>query len=167
MKSGFTLIELLVVLVIVSLASMLVVPRIVAPLGGLSLKTAAKKTAGMLRYTQSRSASDKITRIGVFDLDSRRISIFPIPAEKAGDEEEKALAEPAPDMVYDLPKGVFFEKAVLGKEEVKTGKAQILFFPNGSSSGGEILLSNPAGRRYGIKVEFITGAVTLHPQDKL
>ncbi len=42
MKNGFTLIELLVVLVIISLVSAFVAPRITAPIGNLQLKTASK-----------------------------------------------------------------------------------------------------------------------------
>ena len=69
-------------------------------------------------------------------------------------------------MLYDLPEGIRFEKAVSGDTEIRDGVFKIVFFPNGSNSGGEIVLSNSSGRKYSIRVDFITGIVTLSEPDR-
>jgi len=54
---GFTLIEIIIVLVIMGLMAAFAGPRIAKSLGGLSLRTTAKKVAGALRYAKSRSVT--------------------------------------------------------------------------------------------------------------
>ena len=164
MKKGFTLIELLVVLVIISLASAFVFPRLMAPMGNLTLKTATKKIAASLRFARSRAVSEKITRIGAFDFDNKRLIVFSENENKLSDEDNLASGE-QPDITYDFPEGVFLKKAAAGADEVNAGIFNIVFFPNGSSSGGEVVLSNTADKRYRIRVDFITGMVTLAKGD--
>lgn len=160
MKSGFTLIELLVVLIIISLVSAFVAPRIIAPLGGLNLKTASKKIASALRYARSQAVSQNEGRVGIFDFELGRLMVFTgsaLPDEYRADELPAEKAE----MVYELPENVRFEKAVSGDEEISTGLFQVAFFPNGSSNGGTLTLTHEGGRRYRITVDFITGMVGL------
>ncbi len=164
MKKGFTLIELLVVLVIISLASAFVLPRFMAPMGNLTLKTATKKIAASLRFARSQAVSEKITRVGAFDFDHRRLIVFSENRNKLSDE-EKSVSGKQLDITYDFPKGIFLKKATAGADEVNSGMFNIVFFPNGSSSGGEVVLSNASDKRYDIQVDFITGMVTLAKGD--
>jgi len=160
MKSGFTLIELLVVLIIISLVSAFVAPRITAPLGGLNLKTAAKKIVSALRYARSQAVSENEGRVAIFDFELRRLMVFTgsaLPPEYRPDELPVDKAE----LVYDLPENVRFEQAVSGDEKVSRGLFQVAFFPTGSSNGGKLVIANEAGRRYRVKVDFITGMVGL------
>ena len=75
MNRGFTLMELLVVLVIISLVSAFVAPRITAPIGNLQLKTASKKIAGAMRYSRSRAASEKENTSFLFDAPDQQPEI--------------------------------------------------------------------------------------------
>ncbi len=160
MKKGFTLIELLVVLVIISLVSAFVAPRIVAPIGNLQLKTASKKIAGAMRYSRSLAVSEKESRVCFFDFDNQQVSIFLGSAFDSGEPEDVFKNGPA-EVRYDLPEGVLLKKAVSGDIDVESGIFHVIFFANGSASGGEILLTNDRGRSSSIQIDFITGMVAL------
>ncbi len=160
MRKGFTLIELLVVLVIISLVSAFVAPRITAPIGNLQLKTASKKIAGAMRYSRSLAVSEKESRVCFFDFDNQRMSIFSGSAFDSA-EPEQVLANGPAEVRYDLPAGVLLKKAVFGDLDVEAGLFQVIFFPNGSASGGEIFLANDRGRSFRIHIDFITGMVAV------
>ena len=175
--SGFTLLELLVVLVIISIAAAFVGPRMAGSMSTLTLKTAAKKVAASLRYARSQATSESRTYFVLFDPDKGRLTI------KSGqvatkEDKEKEAAEVEQDTgtseemaddnpvkerfkVYALPEGVRFDKVVSDKNEAASDVFQIVFFPNGGSSGGEVLLENDRGRRYNISVDFVSGTVRL------
>ena len=57
-RKGFTLLELMVVLVLLSLVTALIVPRLPST-GSSALKSSAKATAAMLRYLGERSTGSK------------------------------------------------------------------------------------------------------------
>jgi general secretion pathway protein H len=160
MKNGFTLIELLVVLVIISLVSAFVAPRITAPIGNLQLKTASKKIAGAMRYSRSLAVAEKQPRVCVFDFDGQQMSVFAglIPDTE---ESETAFSDTSPEISYDLPEGVVLKKAMAGGAVFENGKFRVVFFANGSASGGEIVLTNDRDRSSVIRIDFITGMVAL------
>jgi len=176
MRKGFTLLELLIVLVIISIMAAFVGPRIAGSMSNLTLKTAAKKVASSLRYARSQATSESRPYFVLFDTDKGRLTI------KSGqtatkEDKEKEAAEGEQDTgtsegmadeavkerfkVYALPEGVRFDKVVSDKNEDISDVFQIIFFPNGGSSGGEVLLENDRGRRYNIRVDFVSGTVRL------
>jgi len=176
MRKGFTLLELLVVLVIISIAAAFVGPQVAGSMSTLTLKTAAKKVASSLRYARSQATSEGRPYFVLFDTDKGRLTI------KSGqtatkEDKEKEAAEGEQDTgalegmadeavkktfkVYALPEGVRFDKVVSYKNEDTSDVFQIVFFPNGGSNGGEVLLENDRGRRYNISVDFVTGTVRL------
>ncbi len=170
---GFTLLELIVVLVIISLMSALVVPKLVGPMSNLDLKTASKKISASLRYLRSHAASEKRTYVAVFDFDKNRLVIINPPLVKGdfhvNNREDRTPIEP-PDnenggpggsRTYHLPAGVKLAKGVSREREVTSGSFRISFFPSGGSSGGEITVANERGKLYKIMVDFITGTVQL------
>ncbi len=168
---GFTLLELLVVMVVISLMSVLVVPQLTGSLARMNLQTASKKISASLRYARSQAASEKITYVAIFDFEKDRLSIMTgqeaqtgetIIEEDLGDGKERATRSTS----YDLPDGVKLEKAVSGGDEIDSGHFQITFFPTGSSSGGDVILTNDRGKRYKISVDFITGIVQLGSWDE-
>ena len=161
---GFTLLELLVVLVIISLMSALVVPKIAGSMVNLKLKTASKRVSAALRYARSNAVSEKRTYAAAFDFDKNRLSIFTSPIDGGENDEEPVEDEEGSasrPRVYDLPEGIRVEKGVAGDEEVDSGLFQIFFFPNGGSSGGHVILANNRGRSYRIGIDFITGIVEV------
>ena len=166
---GFTLLELLIVLVIISLTSVLVVPQLTGSLAKTNLQTASKKISASLRYARSQAASRKITYVAIFDFEKDRLSIMTGQKAQTGQTLKEALGDGEEPVIrsksYDLPDGVKLEKGVSGKDEIDSGLFQIAFFPTGSSSGGDVILTNDRGKRYKISVDFITGIVRLGSWD--
>ncbi len=126
---GFTLLELIVVLIIISLMSAVVVPRLVGPMSNLDLKTASKNISSSLRYVRSHAASEKTTYVALFDFDKNRLVIthptipplvkedFNIndreahegmPIEPSNDEKD----QPDAFKTYNLPDGIKLAKGV-------------------------------------------------------
>ena len=167
---GFTLLELLVVLVIISLMSVLVVPQLTGSLAKTNLQTASKKISASLRYARSRAVSEKITYVAIFDFEKDRLSIMTGQEAQTGETLKEDLGDGEEPVIrsksYDLPDGVKLEKGVSGEDEIDSGLFQIAFFPTGSSSGGDVILTNDRGKRYKISVDFITGVVRLESWDE-
>jgi len=180
MRKGFTLLELLVVLVIISIMAAFVGPRVAGSMSTLTLKTAAKKVAASLRYARSQATSESRLYFVLFDSAKGRLTIKS--GQKATNEDtEKEVAEGEQDegrsedmaddspvkekfKVYALPEGVRFDKVVSDTNEDTSDVFQIVFFPNGGSSGGEVLLKNDRGRQYNISVDFVVGTVRLREE---
>ncbi|MCU0598108.1 MAG: prepilin-type N-terminal cleavage/methylation domain-containing protein [Desulfobacterales bacterium] len=160
MKAGFTLIELMVVLVIISLVSGLVGPRVISSFANLHVKTATREIAGTLRFNRSKAVGEKLLRVALFDLDGRRVRMFSLTGMTSYAPEDKIMETPA-DMTYELPEGVSFKEAISGEDTFETGEIPIVFFPNGSSSGGEVVVSGESGMSFGIAVDDITGLVKV------
>ena len=161
---GYTLLELLVVLIIISLVSVMVAPKLVGSLGNLNFKTTAKRLSASLRYTRGQATSEEITYVALFNIDDNRLVVIPDQKELNEtsheiliDEEQIARAL----LVYELPSDIKVEKVVSTSGEVESGLFSIFFFPNGSSSGGEVTLVNKRGKRLKITVDFITGLVKI------
>ena len=160
MRQGYTLVELLIVLSIISIVSALMVPRVVGHISSMNLRTASQKTIATLRYARNRAVSERAIYIVTLNFDKRCIVLF---KRKNGKTEnppsEKHLYT---EKRYSLPNGVRFEKFITSKEEErKQGIQKVFFFPDGSSSGGKIFLSNTRGQQYLIQIDFITGLAKL------
>jgi general secretion pathway protein H len=162
--SGFTLLELLVVLVLISILSALLAPRVGNSIRNMTLTGAAQKIAASLRYARSRAVSEKETYVAVLDFKKSSLSILTAQGS-AGVKTAKlsidAKEESSRLKVYELPGGVQVAKTKSGEGEADSGLFQIFFFPNGSTSGGWIVLRNDVGKRCRIEVDVITGAVRL------
>ncbi len=156
-SSGFTLLELIIVMIIVGLMSVLVVPVIGSSLSSMELKTAAKKTASALRYCRSKAAMQKTVYVAGIDFATNIISV-----ESKKEFPEKPEGADDPDIkTYKLPDGVYVEKIVSAGQEIDSGNFKIIFFTNGSCSGGLITLAGPGDRQYNINLDSITGIVTI------
>ena len=165
-KKGFTLVELLVVLVIISMMAAFVGPRIAGSMSNLNLKTASKKLASALRYARNQAASQCATYVALLDFEERTVTVR---AEKRGEPAEEGPEESEPDADhpeqrpkrFQLPEGVRFDRAVSGDEEWDSGIFQLVFYPDGGSSGGTVFLANVRDHQYHIVVDFIIGTVRL------
>ncbi len=156
-NKGFTLFELLVVMVIISLMSAVVIPRLAGSLNKMNSETAAKKILASLRYARSQAVSERVTYLSVFDFYRNQVVIrkWEAGSGKLEEEAENSVS----GKIYDLPEGVRLKKAMPG--DIDSGLFQIAFYPGGNSSGGEIIVADGQERQYKIKIDFITGTVQL------
>lgn len=154
---GFSLLELLVVLVIISLMSAMIVPRIGGTIEKMNLRTAANKIAASLRYARSRAVSEKKIYVASFDFDENRMVLF---VDSLRPEKIIEGQEVLPQ-IYNLPEGAKLEMAESIKGEEETELFEVYFYPSGNSSGGKIILAGEKNRRYTLNIDFITGTVKL------
>lgn len=155
-NKAFTLLELLIVMVIISMVFAFVGPRLADSLTKLNSKTAAKKIAACLRYARSRAVSEKTRYVCEFDFEKNRLVI----AKPRLGSPEPQTPNPEPAPAYNLPEGVRF-KAAEGDKIESDGVFQIVFYPVGNSSGGEIIVSDEDERAFKIQADLITGTVQL------
>jgi general secretion pathway protein H len=138
---GFTLLELLVVLTLLSLL-LIALPPVITSGGGVGLKAAARDVAAGLRRAQGRAVATNREVAFVLDLNARRFRI--------GGEGE---AKPLPD---DLTLRLYTARSEL----VDAATGAIRFYPDGSSTGGEIALGSDT-RAYHVAVDWLTGRVSI------
>ena len=186
-QCGFTLIELMIVLVIMGFMLTFAGPRVAKSLGGVSLKTSARKIAGALRYARSKAVNTGRTYHAIFDMAKNRMIVVPSSRGSVYDmldsdngtfeDEEENSREPVLEgkdnmlqqaRIYNLPKSVIFEKVVVGDIESDSGEDdeiyQAAFFPNGTSQSVEIVITDPREQRFIVSVDFITGVVSIAEQ---
>jgi general secretion pathway protein H len=136
--AGFTLMELLVVLAILGLALTLVPPELMRGTDMQALKTDVRKVLGGLRYAHTRAITSNAPVALSIDRSTRAISLST--AERIG---------------------TLFSSTdvMLTSDEARSTNGAILFYPDGTSSGGTILLSNTLAKRE-IKIDWLTGGTT-------
>ena len=135
---GFTLIEMLVVIAILAAASAILVARGPARSPGLEARAAASDLAQTLRLGRSRAiAADRPVSV-VLDLATHAMTLDRAP-------------RPA------LPGSVGLA-AVMADGSVVRRQAVFVFAPDGSASGGQVLL-DVGGRRLTVAVDWLTGRV--------
>jgi len=160
--TGFTLFELLVVLILITLITSLVGPRLINSLNRRNIESTARQIAAILRYARSGSVTEKVPYRAIFNMDIDQLTI-----EQYRTSEEEALSNPAtnPELdsrVYTFGPGIRLNKGILlDGQTVDAGVFEMVFFPMGGTSGGEVILSDERNRRFSIAVDMITGAVTV------
>jgi general secretion pathway protein H len=176
------LIELMIVLVIMSFVLALAGPAVTRGLSGLTLKTAAKKVAAALRYARSQAVSRSQPYSVIFDRDNNRVVIRGIPQPLTPDQTEAAEEDPGreaesaaeaakkkPEIkVVSLPEGITLTEITVGGKEITATKeelAQMVFYSDGTSQGGELVLADSRDRKFRVRVAFLTGVVTLEEQE--
>lgn len=140
-ERGFTLIELVVVLTLLGLF-LLVLPPVLGSGGGLGLKAAARDVAAGLKRAQSRAIARNREVAFVVDLNAHHFRV--------GGEPE---ARPLPD---DIGLRLYTARSEL----VDSATGAIRFYPDGSSTGGEVTVSS-GGREYHVAVDWLTGRVRV------
>lgn len=137
---GFTLLELLVVMVLVGLLGGIALPRLNDAFVGPSVRAAALDVAAVLRAARSQAVTQGTATLFRYDPRTRQMAITDRPRGAA-------LAESL-EVVFGNPNA---PQAIPG----------IAFFPDGSSSGGQVALSQ--GRQsYIIAVDWLTGRAAIH-----
>ena len=139
-RGGFTLIEMLAVIVLIAIA---------VTVGAVSLRG---RTRGQLDASAQRLAA------GLRDTRTRAMATGK-PQSFTIDLRAHAWAAPGRDPLA-LPADAAVRVTSAGEETDQAGIARIRYFPDGSSSGGNIVLSDRR-RNARVDVDWLTGAVTV------
>ena len=142
LAQGFTLLELLVVILLLSLMVVIVPPGLSRPANA-EIKIVTQNMVSALRYTRSLAIAKK--QEATFDLDVKE-RLYRYPGRFNSQPFTESLR-----VKYTAARSEFFNDT--------TGS--IRFYPDGSSTGGEILISQDQ-RQQKISVSWITGKVSVH-----
>jgi general secretion pathway protein H len=141
-EDGSTLIELLVVLAILALIAAIALPAVPMPGQPSSLRLVAADIAARLRAARTIAITQQREVAFTFDMDTRTYGVAGIGAPRA------------------LPPAVDLSVATARQYVRDGGEARLVFFSDGTSSGGTIRLGNQS-QRIVIGVAWLTGAVQL------
>ena len=172
-KTGFTLLELTVVLFILALTAAFVAPNFGRSFGQLHLRAAAKDVAALCRFARTQAISQQGILEVVLDRQTNtywlrgpdwivgRLSGID-KVETVKDSGQPWQAQIRQARVRPLPAGITLKKVVLGTGPLREDeRGAIAFFPQGSSTGGEVVLSDEKGRGYRIVVDPSMGLVRI------
>jgi general secretion pathway protein H len=140
--NGFTLLELLVVLAIAVLLVSITPPLLTAAIPGVELKAAARQTAAGLRL--AREEAIRSGRDAAFTLDL----------------ESHSFRVDGGFRTTHLPSGLRVKLVAAESEMQGEQTGSIRFFPDGSSTGGRVILSR-GDSGYQVGVEWLTGRIRM------
>ncbi len=185
---GFTFIELIIVMVIMTFLFAMVGPRVARDFGRLSLVSSAKQVAATMRYARSQSVNTSSRHNVIFDTENRRAIV--IKTEEMTPEKIMSLdlsdtgigatgsvvedfedPKPPESKIYTLPKEVGFYEITVGEQKffcVNDTHILIMpFYPNGTSSGGSVILTDEKESRMIVAVDYITGGISISDYDEI
>ncbi|MEM7620865.1 MAG: GspH/FimT family pseudopilin [Pseudomonadota bacterium] len=140
--AGFTLLELLVVLGILAGTTVLVLSSFRAKPEGTILRQHALNIAAILRHERARAIRQNQDTAFVLDMQTGLYRL----------EHHRKPRQ--------LPSTVTIQLLTAQSEIVNESTGRIRFFPDGSSTGGTLILSSTKFQEH-IFVDWLTGAVTL------
>ena len=146
---GFTLIELVVVLILIGISVALVAPTISHSLERAKFRKDVRSVSAMLTFARSQAIAHKRPYAVSIDLDKRRVWV------DATQQPNKKSAEP----ITQSPLSNTDTLRVKTQNKEKTsGIGRLVFYPNGSSSGGTIRMGkNDRKESIEIDVNIVTG----------
>jgi general secretion pathway protein H len=149
---GFSLLELIIVLIIISLLTLLVVPRFIGTMSHMEVRSVAKKISAILRFSRNNAINkNKIYQVN-YDAESNLVSV-----QSADEGDDKLSVQNS----YPLPKDIRMEKVEVGKTLFESALPSFEFYPNGGANGGTAVVRGGEGRAYSIQVDFLTGVVKV------
>ncbi len=139
------------VLAIAALLMAAVPPLISAALPGVELKAAARRTASTLRLARETAIRTGVDTAMIVDVTERSLEL---PGFRT----------------VTLPRGLRVKLNAASREMLDEERGAIRFFPDGSSTGGVIILARgtedgPADGGYQVGVNWLTGRVRMAPWD--
>ena len=141
-QHGFTLIELMAVIVLLGVALALGGMALGGSLRRNALPAAAHDLAAALQWTRAQAMAQRHSE--ALELD---------------------LAHPgyqAPGLPYaSLPTGTALHVTTALHEQVAASEAGIRFCPNGTSTGGQVILARDH-QRWAVEIAWLTGQVRVH-----
>ncbi|WP_295404310.1 GspH/FimT family pseudopilin [uncultured Thiocystis sp.] len=141
--AGFTLVELLVVLAIAALMMTAVPSLFSASFPGLEMKSAARRTAATLRLARESAIRRGTDTELLIDVDAHRLDLQGYRS-------------------FRFPTRLTIQLETASREMLDDRRGVIRFFPDGSSTGGRIIVENQ-GHGYQIGVIWLTGRIELAP----
>lgn len=141
LKNGFTLIELTIVIFLMLLILAIVAVNFASTLSSNKLNTTAREISSALRNAKASTYFKGETQTVEFDLEERKYGLT-----GRGSKE--------------LPEGMKIQVVDPLLGEIDKGKWQVVFSPEGSVSGGTIILSS-GDRTVHLKVDPIVGSVKI------
>ncbi|WP_316369353.1 GspH/FimT family pseudopilin [Candidatus Thiodiazotropha sp. CDECU1] len=146
---GFTLIEVMLTLVVLALLVSLTPPLFQKAFPSLKLKAATRDLAQEIRYIQQTAILTGVPSKVQFDLQNNAYQSDHV---NGGE-------------VRHLPDGLNFASDNSRSSAIGESVMVLEFFPDGSSSGGLLILDN-GGRRFAISVDWLTSRVrVVDPQE--
>lgn len=143
---GFTLIELIAVIVLVGIVAVVAGMSFASSLSSAKIQAASRDLVAALRYTRGQAIVKGEQKVLMLDL------------------EKNAYQAPGRGLV-DLPKDMVLRLTTAQQEQVDENKGGIRFFPDGSSTGGNIAVVL-GEREWKINVGWLTGEISLDkPED--
>jgi len=140
---GFSLIELLIALVLLIAALTLVPPYFSKGLSSADFKSSVRLVAAGLRLAQSRAISQNRETLFILDVEQRQFSLGSATAPT------------------QLPSALTLKLKTAESEQISESRGGIRFFPDGSSTGGAITVTDDAASLR-VSVDWITGKVEIH-----
>jgi len=140
--AGFTLVELLVVLAIAGLVLAVTPPLVTSVMPGVELKAGARRTAGALRLARETAVAEGRDAAFILDVESNRYRL---------DRDNRSGS---------LPKAIDIELVAAANEMQSDRVGAIRFFPDGSSTGGRVILKR-GDSGWQVGVNWLTGRVLI------
>ena len=144
-SAGFTLLEMLLVLAIIGLAAAIALPALRRPPDALRIEGAARTLMSALRFSRAPAIARNDDVIVTMHADRRRLE-----------------SSTGPAVQLDLEIAV--EMVFAASEQRRRAAGAIRFFPDGTSSGGDIVLALNK-QRARISVDWLTGAARIDLAD--
>jgi general secretion pathway protein H len=140
--AGFTLLELLIVLLLLAVLAGFAGQRMMSSMERPALQTATGELAAVLRRARSEAIVHNAPVAVRVDVDAPS---FGIPGER----------------VYAVSDRLKLTLFAAVSDELPSNIGEIRFFPDGSSTGGEITLAGGNAQRY-VQVDWLTGRVAVY-----
>lgn len=143
-QTGFSLIELLVVMGILALSLTLVPPMLGNAIDSSEIRNTARTLAAGLRYGRSQAVTSRNETAFTIDVQNRKFSVA---------DRQKTL---------ELPDQARIKLITAESEKLSEHEGAVRFFPDGSSTGGQIILAWKESE-YNIDINWLTGGITISP----